>query len=146
DAARALRPGPPTSKVVYQNIVAHVGRPRPHLKIIACLDSPGHLTLDTVNNLVPRGGRLELPALVGFLNSKVLNWLAWPLLYHKAIRTMHLDQHFLDRLPIPAGFLDAQVELASLAEQIASGLSGGEPAQVAPTWNALDMLIADLFG
>jgi hypothetical protein len=146
EAACALSPGLPASKVVYQNIVAHVGRPRPHLKIIACLDAAGHLTLDTVNNLVPRTGRLELPAVVGLLNSKVVNWLAWRLLYNQAIRTMHLDQHFLDRLPVPDGFLDSQAELARLAEQIASGLSGGAPAQVAGALTALDIRIADLYG
>ncbi|MBL9123963.1 MAG: N-6 DNA methylase, partial [Planctomycetaceae bacterium] len=46
---------PPTSrspKLLFQNIVAHIERPEPHIRLIGTLDESGSLALDTVNQLV----------------------------------------------------------------------------------------------
>jgi hypothetical protein len=113
-------------KLVLQNIIAHVTRPRPHIKLIGAYDGEGRLTLDTVNNLTPRSGSLPLHGLLALLHSRLVNWFVYSVIYNKAIRTMHFDQYFLDKIPLPTGHEELLQRLAALSgemEQIELRLS-----------------------
>ncbi|HEV7223056.1 MAG TPA: N-6 DNA methylase [Pirellulales bacterium] len=121
-------------KLVFQNIIAHVARPRPHILLIGAYDAGRTVTLDTVNNLVATDARVDLQGLCGLLHSRLVNWLVYSLIYNKAIRTMHFDQYFLDKIPLPVDWprllarlapaaKESQATSAALAE-IAAGFAG----------------------
>lgn len=132
--------------VLYQNIVAFVGRPKPHIKVTACVEESAYITLDTVNSLSPIGGTVDSYALCGLLNSRVFNWLAWRLLYSRAVRTMHLDQYHLDRIPVPVEFLDSSAEIGRLSRAIHEGLGQQfEMRDISALLRQIDGLVADAY-
>ncbi len=134
-------------KVMYQNIVAYVTKPKPHIKITACFDDAGVIPLDTVNVLLPVEPVILPNALVALLNSKVFNWLAWRVVFNKAVRTMHLDQYFLDRLPVPLEFLEAQDKLASMVTYVLSAVAKSDPVtgDAAAVIQEIDDFVASLY-
>ena len=89
------------NKIVSQNIVAHIGQPVPHIRIVASLDTDATLNLDTVNNTLSMDDDWPLEALLALLNSKVYSWYMYRFIYNQAIRTMHFDAHYVARLPLP---------------------------------------------
>ena len=102
-------------RLLFQNIVAHVLRPRPHLRLIGTWHAGGVATLDTVNNLVARRGDFDLWAMLALLHSKLVNWYVYTFVYNRAIRTMHFDQCFLDKIPLPARLDEYATTLAAAA-------------------------------
>jgi hypothetical protein len=83
---------------VFQNIVAHVTRPAPHIRLIGAVAKPGLAALDTVNLLNPVPG-LEPHAIAAYLMSNFVAWFVYSCIYNKAIRTMHFDNYFIGRIP-----------------------------------------------
>lgn len=150
-------------KLVFQNIIAHVARPRPHILLIGAYDARQTVTLDTVNNLVATDARVNLQGLCGLLHSRLVNWLVYSLIYNKAIRTMHFDQYFLNKIPLPpdwpgllgrlahaaAASAAASVALAEIARQ-AEGLSREQAPRLAE-WrrqatHEIDRLVSGAYG
>ncbi|HEV7225620.1 MAG TPA: TaqI-like C-terminal specificity domain-containing protein, partial [Pirellulales bacterium] len=101
----------------FQNIIAHAVRPRPHILLIGAYDARQTITLDTVNNLVATDARVNLQGLCGLLHSRLVNWLVYSLIYNKAIRTMHFDQYFLNKIPLPLDWPGLLGRLAPAAAQ-----------------------------
>jgi N-6 DNA Methylase len=112
-------------KLVFQNIIAHIARPHAHIALIGAYDPNHTVTLDTVNNIVPRLPQISLLAVLALLHSDFINWFVYAVVYNKAIRTMHFDQYFLNKIPLPASFEKLQKELGRLAEQC-TGPEGGQ--------------------
>jgi hypothetical protein len=104
-------------KLMFQNIIAHVARPEPHILLIGAYDDRGRVTLDTVNNLTPREPGVPLHGLLALLHSRLINWFVYSVIYNKAIRTMHFDQYFLDKIPLPAGYEQFLPRLAELSQE-----------------------------
>ena len=91
-----------TPKVIAQNIIAHRTRPYDHLRIAAAYDPIGTYTFETVTNVVvPADAALSPPALAVLLNSQFINWFVSVSIFNRAIRDMHLDACFLERLILP---------------------------------------------
>jgi len=109
-------------KAIFQNIVAHIINPKPHIKLIGFADHQGIICLDTVNILKPKNHEISVEAIVGILTSKMLNWLIYRLIYNKAIRTMHFDQYFLDKIPIPTSLLKISDEIGTIVNEIQENL------------------------
>lgn len=89
-------------KLVFQNIIAHVSRPQPRIVLTGAYDDRQQVTLDTVNNITATDRRVNLLGLLGLLHSRLINWLVYGAIYNKAVRTMHFDQYFLNKIPLPA--------------------------------------------
>ena len=51
------------------------------------------------------------------LHSDLINWFVYTVVYSKAIRTMHFDQYFLDKIPLPPDSGKLLAELSPLARQ-----------------------------
>ena len=98
-------------KILSQNIVAHIGQPTPHIRIVAALDSTGILDLDTVNNTLSLDDNWPLEVLLALLNSKVYSWFMYRFIYNQAIRTMHFDTPYVERLPLPNRIGEEQIEI-----------------------------------
>jgi hypothetical protein len=112
-------PPVPTSepRLLFQNIVAHVQRPRPHLQLIGTWHAGGIATLDTVNNVMARHSDVNLWAVLALLQSKLVNWYVYLFVYNRAVRTMHFDQYFLDKIPLPQRLDDYITALAAAAHR-----------------------------
>lgn len=98
----------PNSKVesdslLFQNIVAHIENPQPHIKIIGTLSTADYSTksviLDTVNQL-KNISSLSSKFILGLLLSRFINWYTYRFVYAKAIRTMHFDSTSTIKIPI----------------------------------------------
>ncbi len=85
-------------KVVVQNIVAHVLKPKDHIILMATIDEKGLITLDNVGNVFLDGIAPEF--VVALLNSKLINWYAYRFIYAKAIRTMRFDKYHIGKIPL----------------------------------------------
>lgn len=102
-------------RLLFQNIVAHINRPRPHIRLIGAFEAGPVATLDTVNNVVPRGAGVDLWAVLALLHSRLVNWYVYTFVYNRAVRTMHFDQCFLDKIPLPERLAEQATGLADAA-------------------------------
>ena len=121
EPTRFLESGSPKVRItvaptaVFQNIVAHLTRPAPHIRLIGAVAKPGYATLDTVNLLNPVPG-IEPHALAAYLMSNFVAWFVYSCIYNKAIRTMHFDNYFLGRIPLASAACLSQ--LASIGSDL----------------------------
>jgi len=105
-------------KLVSQNIVAHVTQPRDHVIIMSALDTGNCVNLDTVNNTVCTDPDYDLRFLLSLLNSRLTSWYAYLFVYNQAIRTMHFDETYVGKIPIPRiAFTTAKGERARLLKE-----------------------------
>jgi hypothetical protein len=104
-------------RLLFQNIVAHITRPRPHIRLIGAYETGPVATLDTVNNVVPRGSGVDLWAVLALLHSRLANWYVYTFVYNRAVRTMHFDQCFLDKIPLPAKLTEHTAALGDAARR-----------------------------
>jgi len=128
-------------KLVFQNIVAHIQRPTPHIRLIGAYDDSGLVTLDTVNNLVPAANNVELLAVLALLHSQFANWFMLHVIYNGAIRTMHFDHYFMRKLPLPAGWDRLQAPLAAAARTCIELPERREASQ-----RSIDEMVARAYG
>jgi hypothetical protein len=124
-------------QAVFQNLVAHITRPAPHIRLIGTVVEEEFACLDTVNLLSPISSDLSAFALVGLLMSDLINWFVYVCVYNRAIRTMHFDGYFLAKIPAPVGDLNL---IDSVARQIQA--LPESPA----AWSRLNMVIYDSYG
>jgi type I restriction-modification system DNA methylase subunit len=87
-------------KILSQNIVAHIQHPTDHISLMATFDTRGVITLDTVENTILTDKRFSLGFLTCLVNSKFFSWFAYRFIFGKAIRTMHLEDYHIGKLPI----------------------------------------------
>jgi hypothetical protein len=105
-------------KAIFQNIVAYVLRPKPHIKIIGTVDYDGLICLDTINIVRCPTGVFSPETIVAILSSKFINWLIHRIVFGFAQRTMHLDQFAFDRVFIPVDLLKVNQDLDILAKRL----------------------------
>jgi hypothetical protein len=89
------------SKIVIQNIVAHVMNPTDHIILMSTIDEEGILGLGSVGNIFIKNEIVNQNFIVALLNSKLFSWFAYRFIYGKAIRTMRFDQHHLNKFSLP---------------------------------------------
>lgn len=131
-------------KLVFQNIVAHIQRPAPHVRLIGAYDANGTITLDTVNNLVARRADVDLRSILALLHSRFVNWYVYTVVYNKAIRTMHFDQYFLDKIPLPSDFASLLNILAPLAREAEHAI--GEPDRLSRIERQMNLAVDAAYG
>lgn len=88
-------------KLLFQNIVAYISLPVPHIRVMGTYDSNGYMVLDTVNVVELTTSACSWELILGIMNSLLFSWLLHRLGYNKAVRTMHLDNYALSKVPIP---------------------------------------------
>lgn len=87
-------------KVVSQNIVAHVTRPKPRIWIISAPDERGILCLNTVSTTILTDDRMSIWFVSLVLNSSLACWFYSEFAFCRAIRTMHFDDYYAGKLPL----------------------------------------------
>lgn len=138
-------------KVISQQIVAHVQNPIPHIMIIASVDSDGSVMgLDTVENtFINENANLHLNFVAALFNSKSVNWYAYKFIFCSAIRTMHFDENYVGKIPIPSGVIE-QPELQSpiikLVDRILTAKRADPDADTTALEREIDRLVYQLYG
>ncbi|HDL00718.1 MAG TPA: class I SAM-dependent DNA methyltransferase, partial [candidate division Zixibacteria bacterium] len=106
-------------KILSQNIVAHIENPIPHIKITSAVDMKGNiLSVDTINNTFINDKHYSLLFILSILNSGLISWYTYRFIYGSAIRTMHFDDHYIGKIPIPKQSRLEQKPLISIVEKI----------------------------
>ena len=105
-------------KILSQNIVAHVMNPYDRIIIMATIDNQGLLTLDTVMNTYLTVDKFALQYVLAILNSQLASWFYYWFVYNRAVRTMHFDKYYIDKLPVKDIDLKAQQPFITLVDKI----------------------------
>jgi hypothetical protein len=88
------------NSLLFQNIVAHIANPYPHIKLIGCIPQDiNGLIIDTINQIAINN-QYNNKYIWALLNSKLICWYMYLFIYGKAIRTMHFDSVSTNRIPI----------------------------------------------
>ena len=95
-------------KVVVQDIVAHITKPVPHIKLAASLDTKKRFCLNTVMCFAENEKGLKNMFLLALLNSKLMSFYYYYFIFNQAVRTMHFMPGYADYVPIPNNFLEFQ--------------------------------------
>ncbi len=139
--AHLLRP-----KVLSQQIVAHIQNPVPHIKIMATVDIEGSIVgLDTVENTVPKNDLIHANLICALFNSKLINWYAYRFIYCSAIRTMHFDEHYINKIPVPKEFSEKQDAIVQLVDTILLRKRQNPSADTSDLERQIDQLVYQLY-
>jgi len=124
-------------QAVFQNIVAHITQPDDHIRLIGCVLTDELACLDTVNILTPKDEDISPWSVTAYLSSNLINWFVYVCIYNRAVRTMHFDGFFLDRIPIPG------VQAVADLDDVGRTLSDNPQSQ--QSWDRLNAHVYDMF-
>jgi len=85
---------------------------------MATIDKQGLLTLDTVMNTYLTTDTFTLQYVLAILNSQLASWFYYWFVYNRAVRTMHFDKYYIDKLPLKNIDLKSQQPFITLVDQI----------------------------
>ncbi|MFA7098364.1 MAG: hypothetical protein WC383_18005, partial [Gammaproteobacteria bacterium] len=123
---------------VFQNIVAYVSKPAGHIKLIGTVLEERYALLDTVNIIKPKHTNIDVWGITAYLLSDLVNWYVHVCVYNKAVRTMHFDGYFLNKIPIPS--TSTFQALSEIGKNIMSKGSGME------LWDQLNSIVFNSYG
>jgi hypothetical protein len=134
-------------KVVSQQIIAHIQNPKPHIMIIASVDPDGSiLGLDTVENTIPINAPIHLNMIAALFNSSLINWYAYRFIYCAAVRTMHFDEHYIGKIPLPLDYRYKQDDIVALVDKILAAKRANPNADTSALEREIDERIYHLYG
>jgi len=106
-------------KLVTQDIIAHITRPKDHIKIMSYLDKDNLIPVNTINCTISEDKNFSLKIILVILNSRFISWYAYRFIFNKAIRTMHFYSYFMGKLIIPKQITKQQKQnIIILADKI----------------------------
>lgn len=88
------------NSLLFQNVVAHIMNPYPHVKLIGCIPDNLHCYITDTINQIQIDETYDIRVIWAILNSKLISWYTYTFIYGKAIRTMHFDSVATNRIPI----------------------------------------------
>ena len=133
-------------KVLSQNIVAHIQNPKPHIKITSTVDKTGDiLSVDTVNNTVITDENFSPFFISALFNSTLINWYAYKFIFCSAIRTMHFDNYYVSKIPIPVATSEQQVPVVELVDHILMTKATDPEADTSEEEAEIDQLVYALY-
>ena len=133
-------------KVMSQNIIAHITEPKPHIKIIATADQTGDvLSVDTVTNTVLTTDNISPIFISVLLNSTLINWYAHKFIFASAVRTMHFDEDYVGKIPIPFVPPEEQQPIVDMAERIIEAKQENPKICMSTEEQEIDELVYDLY-
>ncbi len=135
------------SKIISQQIIAHIQKPKPHIMIIASVDSHGNiLGLDTVENTIPINNLIHLNLIAALFNSSLINWYAYKFIYCAAVRTMHFDEYYIGKIPLPVDYRDKQSTIVELVDTILTIKRDNPDADTSTLEREIDERVYRLYG
>ena len=134
-------------KVMSQNIIAHITDPKPHIKIMATADRTNEiLSVDTVTNTVLTDRNISPIFISALLNSTLINWYAHKFIFSSAVRTMHFDEDYVDKIPVPIVTPAEQQPIIELAKQIMTAKQKNPEVDTSAKEQKIDTLVYNLYG
>lgn len=113
---------------------------------MATADQTGDvLSVDTVTNTVLTDENFTPIFIAAILNSELINWYAHKFIFASAIRTMHFDEYYISKIPIPIVTLEEQQPIIKLAEQIMAAKSDDPEVDMSVEEREIDKLVYDLY-
>ena len=133
-------------KVMSQRIVAHIGDPKPHIKIMATADQTGDiLNVNTVANTVLTTENISPIFVSALLNSELINWYAHKFIFSSAIRSMDLYDYYVAKIPIPILTPREQQPIVDLAERIMAAKVENPQVNCSVDEKKIDKRVYDLY-
>ena len=132
-------------KVVVQDIVAHITRPYPHIKITATSNYDNCLCLNTVMCFSAKN-KISNRCLVGLLNSTFISFYYYYFVFNQAIRTMHFMPGYADIMPIPRINTEQHNKLDLLVKKVMKKKHINSNAEVLALEAKIDQLVYKLYG
>jgi adenine-specific DNA-methyltransferase len=107
------------NSVLVQEIVAHIQNPKDHIKIIGTLidDIQNYVLLDTIQQ-VTLNSDFSNRFILALLHSTLINWFVYRFIFAKAIRTMHLSNQVLKKIPIPQISQEQQQPIIDFVDEV----------------------------
>ncbi len=130
-------------KVVVQDIVAHITKPVPRIKLAATIDYQNQFCLNTVMCFSAKG-ELSNEFLVGLINSSLMSFFFYYFIYNQAIRTMHFMPGYADKVPISNNLLKS-VLIEELVTEILSNKIQNPETDTTSLENQIDQLVYQLY-
>ena len=132
------------NSLLFQNIIAHITTPFPHIKLIGCVpDKADVYLLDTINQ-ISINEKYSNKYIWCLLNSKLICWYVYLFIYGKAIRTMHFDTVSTNRIPIK--LTKSQLPFVSLVDRILTAKKDDPQADTSALENEIDKKVYHLYG
>lgn len=132
-------------KIISQNIVAHVNNPYDRIIIMATLNDNSYLNMDTVMNTIITDHNYNIKYILAILNSKLASWFYYWFVYNRAIRTMHFDKYYLNKLPIKKADSVYQQKFINLVEEIIYNNEKNKDNSSAEIENKIDIMVYKLY-
>jgi len=133
-------------KVVAQDIVAHITKPKPHIKLTASIDYEGQFCFNTVMCFSEKSG-LSNYFLLGIINSKLMSFYYYYFVYNQAIRTMHFMPGYADVLPIPKNIDETiQKNIEKLVDKTLAVKKKDPQANTSELETKIDQMVYKLYG
>lgn len=127
-------------KIISQNIVTA-------REIKATVDSAGDiLGVDTVENTFITDLNFSLNFIAALFNATLVNWYAHRFIFCSAGMTMHFDNYYVGKIPVPAVSLEAQQPIIELVDEILSTKRENPNADVTEASRKIDVLVYALYG
>ena len=127
-------------KIISQNIVTRK-------QIKAHVDEAGDiLGVDTVENTFLTDSNFSMHFVAALFNSTLINWYAHRFIFCSALLTMHFDDYYIGKIPIPLLTIEDQQSIIELVEQILSTKQKDPEADSTEMEKQIDKLIYMLYG
>ena len=127
-------------KIISQNIVTS-------REIKATVDPGGDiLGVDTVENTFITDPNFSLNFIAALFNATLVNWYAHRFIFCSAGMTMHFDNYYVGKIPVPAVSLEEQQPIIELVEQILATKRENPIADITEASQKIDALVYALYG
>ena len=88
--------------IVFQEIVAHIYTPQPHIKLIGALNPEGYASVNTVTNIkLKADAPVSAEYILALLHTDLLNLYIYRMIYINSFRTMHFSGKYTEKVPVP---------------------------------------------
>ncbi|MEM3369614.1 MAG: DNA methyltransferase [Candidatus Micrarchaeia archaeon] len=104
-------------KIVIQNIVTYISKPKESVMLTAAFDEKGLLALDNIGCIFLKDSKIHPLFLVSLLNSNLISWYAYNFIYAKAKLTMRFDKYHLSKIPLCDYFNKREYEILIAATE-----------------------------
>jgi len=133
-------------KIISQDLVAHIQNPTPRIMITSFFDSTDKIIgLDTVQNTIVTNKEFDYKYILALLNSTFVSWYTYKFIYCSAIRTMHFDNYYVGKIPIPKSSHRDQLPVIALVDQIITAKQKAPDADTAALERQIDQMVYKLY-
>lgn len=84
--------------------------------------------------------------IAALFNSSLINWYAYRFIYCAAVRTMHFDEHYIGKIPLPLDYRYKQDDIVALVDKILAAKRANPNADTSALEREIDEHVYRLYG